>query len=149
MDVYLTGYSFWDNTPPGSARIARPVIHRQAGGSGTYADPVTLAVGHSKRGGRSQMDFPSGTRFYFPMLRKYAIVEDLCGDGPRPQLGPCHTGRAGRPWVDIYVGGRHQNPNFVDRCMRRITGFQTAILNPAPGLPVLPGEIAQSNCLSI
>ena len=46
FQAYLTGYSFWDNTPPGSAAIARPVIHRRAGGSGTYGDPITIAVGY-------------------------------------------------------------------------------------------------------
>ncbi|WP_235857840.1 hypothetical protein [Marimonas lutisalis] len=70
MQAYVTGYSFWDNTPPGSAQIARPVIHRKAGGSGTYSDPVTVAVGHAKFGGRSRMDFPAGTRFYFLNLQK-------------------------------------------------------------------------------
>ena len=86
MDVFLTGYSYWDNTPRASAAIARPVVHTQAAGTGTYDDPITLAVGHSIHFDRSFMDFPTGTRFYVPRLRKYAIVEDLCGDGNKPQL---------------------------------------------------------------
>ena len=45
MTVFLTGYSYWDNTPPASAIIGRPVIHQFAAGTGTYDDPVTLAVG--------------------------------------------------------------------------------------------------------
>lgn len=45
MTVFLTGYSYWDNTPPASAIIGRPVIHTIAAGIGTYDDPVTLAVG--------------------------------------------------------------------------------------------------------
>lgn len=146
MSVYLTGYSFWDNTPRGSAQIARPVIHRQAGGSGTYHDPVTIAVGHSKVGGRSYMDFPAGTRFYFPKLQKYGIVEDLCGDGPNPQNGPCHSGHRGLPWLDIYVGGRSISASSANSCMYAITGVQKAILNPGPGMPVLQGEVALSNC---
>ena len=85
FNAFLTGYSYWDNTPRESSQIARPEVHRQAGGSGTYRDPVTLAVGHVKHGGRSVMDFPAGTRFYIPRLQKYAIVEDLCGDGNTPQ----------------------------------------------------------------
>ncbi|UYV38281.1 hypothetical protein N4R57_04105 [Rhodobacteraceae bacterium D3-12] len=144
--AYVTGYSFWDNTPPGSARIARPVVHRQAGGTGTYNDPVTVAVGHSKSNGRSKMDFPTGTRFYFPNLQKYGIVEDLCGDGPRPQNGPCHTGYGGYAWLDIYVGGKSVGASASDRCMYSITGVQDVIIQPAPGLPVHAGEIALSNC---
>lgn len=144
--TYLTGYSWWDNTPPGSAAIARPVIRHRAGGTGTYDDPITLAVGHRIRHGIQRMDFPAGTRFYFPAIRKYAIVEDVCGDGPRPQLGPCHIGHKGYPWLDIYVGARSGNPNAANRCMRSITGLQDAILNPRRGHPVVPGEIFTSTC---
>ena len=79
MTVFLTGYSYWDNTPPGSAIIGRPVIHEFAGGSGTWADPITLAVGWRIYFGRHFEDYEPGTRFYIPRLRKYAIVEDLCG----------------------------------------------------------------------
>ncbi|MCB1155469.1 hypothetical protein KDL45_17550, partial [bacterium] len=141
--------SFWDNTPRGSARIARPVVHRQAGGTGTYSDPVTVAVGHSKSGGRSRMDFPAGTRFYFPRLQKYGIVEDVCGDGPRPQDGPCHSGYGGLAWLDIYVGGRSVGSSSADRCMNSITGVQNVILNPSPGLAVRQGEIALSTCRGV
>ncbi|WP_261399883.1 hypothetical protein [Leisingera daeponensis] len=146
MNIFLTGYSYWDNTPRGSAQIARPVIHRQAGGSGTYEDPITLAVGHVKRNGRSYMDYPAGTKFYVKKLQRYAIVEDLCGDGPKPQAGPCHSGYQGHDWLDIYVGGRGINESWVDLCMNRITGIQPVILNPGPGYPVSPGEIAASGC---
>lgn len=146
MRVYLTGYSYWDNTPRGSAQIARPFIHRSAGGTGTYADPVTLAVGHVKRGQTSVMDYPTGTRFYIKKLRKYAVVEDLCGDGPTPQNGPCHSGHQGYDWIDIYVGGKGIAESSVNRCMYRITGVQDVILNPSPGYPVAPGEIAASGC---
>lgn len=149
MEVFLTGYSFWDNTPPGSAAIARPVIRQRAGGTGTYQDPITVAVGHRKVGGSSRMDFPTGTRFYFPKIQKYGIVEDLCGDGPRPQNGPCHTGYQGQPWLDIYVGGRSISSARADSCMRSITGIQDTIMNPSPGLPVRPGEISLSTCASI
>lgn len=149
MQVFLTGYSYWDNTPPGSAQIARPVVHRRAGGTGTYRDPITVAVGHSKNGISSRMDFPTGTRFYFPRLKKYGIVEDLCGDGPRPQNGPCHIGHHGRPWLDIYVGGRSISPAEADRCMRSITGIQKTIMHPSPDLPVISGEISLSTCAAI
>jgi len=146
MTIYLTGYSYWDNTPRGSARIARPVIHRRAGGNGTFADPVTLAVGHRKRGSRSIMDFPKGTRFYFPKIRKYAIVEDLCGDGNRPQNGPCHSGYRGHTWLDIYVGGRNTGARVANNCMRRLTGIQQAVINPSPNYVVSAGELSASGC---
>lgn len=146
LNIYLTGYSFWDNTPPGSAAIAKPVIHRKAGGTGTYRDPVTVAVGHTNFGGRRSMDFPAGTRFYFPSLQKYGIVEDLCGDGNSPQNGPCHSGHKGLVWLDIYVGGRSTGQAAANNCMYSITGVQKAILNPSRNYRVSPGEIATSHC---
>ncbi len=146
LRVYLTGYSYWDNTPPGSAIIARPVLHREAGGTGTFKDPVTLAVGHRKVGDTFIPDYPPGTRFYLPRLRKYAMVEDLCGDGDTPQLGPCHIGYQGHSWVDIYVGGIGHDAKIADACTRMITGIQPAILNPRPDYPSEAGEVLSTNC---
>ncbi len=146
MQVFLTGYSFWDNTPPGSSAIALPQIRSRAGGTGTFQDPITLAVGHVKNGSRSTPDFRAGTKFYIEKLRRYAIVEDVCGDGPKPQNGPCHIGYQGRPWIDIWVGGRHVDKNFVKNCMYRLTGLQRVIRNPAPDHPVEVGEISASGC---
>jgi hypothetical protein len=143
--AYITGYSYWDNTPPGSAAIAKPVIHRKAGGKGTYNDPITIAVGHTINAFSRSMDFPAGTRFYLPRLRRYAIVEDLCGDGPRPQNGACHIGYKGHPWLDIYVDGKREGARASDACMRKITGLQQIIMNPPSNYAVVPGPIA-SDC---
>lgn len=144
--IYLTGYTYWDNTPPGSAEIARPVLRQRAGGTGTFANPITIAVGHSIVNGRQTLDYPEGTRFYLPRLRKYAIVEDVCGDGPNPQGGPCHTGHNGHPWLDIWIGGKGVSAAESDSCARRITAVQSAIINPPRGLPVHEGEIATKGC---
>lgn len=132
--AYLTGYSVEDNTPPGSRGISNPVIHQQAGGTGTYADPITVAVGHSIVNGKDILDFPAGTRFYFPVLRIYGIVEDTCGDGSTPQNGPCHTGypnaSTNKYWIDIFVGS---DPNST--CMDSFSedAGWTAIRNPDAG----------------
>src|SRR6478735_2193221 len=90
-DTYITAYTWYDNTPEGSPDISHPVLHRKAGGTGSYADPVTIAVGHSLATGRDVLDFPAGTRIYLPHVRRYFIVEDTCGDGPTPEAGPCHA----------------------------------------------------------
>jgi hypothetical protein len=142
FNAYLTGYSYWDNTPPGSAAISKPVIHRRAGGTGSYNDPITIAVGHSIVRGKQTLDFPAGTRFYIGSLQKYVIVEDVCGDGPTPQNGPCHSGKNGLPWLDIYVGGRRAGSEAANACMRRITAVHSFIINPRPDYGVIPGELA-------
>lgn len=145
LTAYITGYSYWDNTPPGSADISNGIIHSKAAGTGTYSDPITLAVGHSISGGKDTLDYPAGTIFYVPNLRRYAIVEDTCGDGNTPQNGPCHTGYQGHPWIDIYVGGGSVTRSISDNCMDAITEVHTVILNPAANYPVVSGEIA-GNC---
>ena len=144
--AYLTGYTYWDNTPRGSTAIARPVVHRRAGGIGTWTDPVTIAVGHRIEGGRQTLDFPEGTRFYLPNLRKYAIVEDVCGDGHQPQNGPCHSGYEGHPWLDIWIGGRKVSSSVANACAHRITALQMVVLHPRQDLLVEPGEIVASGC---
>lgn len=146
MTVFLTGYSYWDNTPPASAIIGRPVIHEIAAGIGTYDDPVTLAVGWRIDGDQVSEDFQPGTRFYIPRLRKYAIVEDLCGDGVKPQGGPCHIGWEGYPWLDIYVDGSTHNAEDSKQCMEKLTGIQAVLIKPRKGYPISPGPIVEAGC---
>lgn len=124
--IFTTGYTYWDNTPPGSAQIARPVIHDRAGGTGTWKDPITVAV----QAGR----FDFGTRFYLPELKKYFIVEDLCG--------ACRDGRNGGAYtLDIWVDGSHLSGGGAASCASRITRLQPAIEGPKPDLPVARGSV--------
>ena len=116
-DTYLTAYTWFDNTPEGSPDISNPVKHKKAGGAGTYADPVTIAVGHSLETGKDVLDFPAGTLIYLPDVRRYFIVEDTCGDGPAPEDGPCHSGASEHGgasiWLDMWIGGEGE------RCVLR------------------------------
>lgn len=123
--AYVTGYTWWDNTPAGSAAIAHPVVHSTAGGVGTYADPITMAVGYTSAG----PDIPYGTRFYLASLQRYAIVEDLCG--------ACHKTPSGATWnLDIWLDGRQLTAAEADACTYRITGYQTVLRSPPRRLPV-------------
>jgi len=141
--AYITGYSYFDNTPPGSARISHPVVHTVAGGIGTYDDPVTVAVGHVREDGDHRLDWPAGTRFYLPNLRRYLIVEDTCGDGDRPQETGCHSGYPAdaSTWLDVWVGGEGGTRAGAERCMAAFTGVWDVLVNPPPDLAVDPGEI--------
>ena len=151
--AFVTGYSYWDNTPPGSSAISHPQIHTVAAGTGTFSDPITLAVGHSIINNQDILDFPAGTKFYLPYLRRYVIVEDTCGDGPTPQNGPCHRlDTPGNPapsgsefWIDVWVGGGNQSQSASDTCMSNISDKHTVIKNPANNYVVASGEIT-ANC---
>lgn len=142
--AYITGYSYYDNTPPGSTDISNGVLHSKAGGTGSFTDPITLAVGHVISGSKDTLDYAAGTRFYIPDLRRYFMVEDTCGDGNSPQSGPCHTGYQGHPWLDVYVG-QGASKSASDACMDKITEIHEVLINPAPNYPVVVGDIA-SNC---
>ena len=150
ITAYVTGYDHYDNTPPGSVIISNPVLHRVAGGTGTYQDPITVAVGHSIINGRDILDWPSATRFYIPNLRRYFIVEDTCGDGPTPQNEPCHDLSQADPgaqtWLDVWVDGGQMSSSAANSCKDAITRNQLAIRDPARNYAVVPGAIAGSSC---
>lgn len=120
LSVYVTFYGAADNDPPGSAAIAYPRVHRQAGGTGSYADPVTFASAY-------HATYPPGTRVYLPRLRKYLVMEDDCGcQQPRDHL-------------DVWVGGAGRDQRVL-ACEDRLTrdGNDPVILNAAPGRVVDP-----------
>jgi hypothetical protein len=131
VTIQLTGYSFEDNTPPGSAKVCCSVLHTVAGGSGTYEDPITVAV----PGGPASMALRRGTRFYLPTVRRYVIVEDS------------GASRYGLPHLDMWVDGRGGSSGSVESCMSAITARVPAELDPPPGRPVLAGPIsADGHC---
>jgi hypothetical protein len=114
--AFLTAYSLEDNSPAGTRSTSSG---RTAGGSGTYDDPFTLAVGYA--GGD---EFPVGTVFYVPLVRAYFEVEDRCGACSDPTAVADYT-------VDLWVGS---DPDAS--CMYAITGPHTVVRNAGPGWEV-------------
>jgi hypothetical protein len=147
LTAYVTGYGYFDNTPPGSSAVSNPVLHSVAGGTGTYADPITVAVGHSTASGHDVLDYPAGTRFYIAGLHRYFIVEDSCGDGPDPQDEPCNNlsqaDQGAQLWLDIWTGGQGGSQSLSNSCSSQITRNYTVIRDPASNLPVIspPGPL--------
>ncbi|MEQ1771272.1 MAG: hypothetical protein ABL879_15690 [Devosia sp.] len=146
--AYLTAYTYWDNTPPGSAEISHPVVHKRAGGRGTYDDPVTLATGHSLATGKDVLDYAPGTILYVPDLAHYFVVEDTCGDSPVPERGPCHLNidEPGVPQLDMWIGGARGTQLRADACAQQITLIYDVIADPKPDYPVRAGEIYKTEC---
>jgi hypothetical protein len=70
----LTFYGARDNCPPGGD-IAHPTIHKLAGGTGNWADPITFAGADLKGQG---VPYAVGQKVYVPSLQKYFIMEDQC-----------------------------------------------------------------------
>ena len=111
--AWLTGYSLEDNSPPGTRATSSG---RTAGGTGTFDDPITLAVGYD--------DFAVGTVFYVPLVRAYFVVEDRCGACSDPTDEGDYT-------IDLWVGSDWDNS-----CMYAITGPHTVVRDAGPGWEV-------------
>jgi 3D (Asp-Asp-Asp) domain-containing protein len=123
--VFVTFYGAADNDPPGSTEIAHPNDrHQEAGGSGTYADPLSLAA--------DPRAIPVGTRVYYPPLRKYFVMEDDCAQ--------CITDwRSSRtPHIDLWTGDYQGSALLA--CENALTpdGRVAVEVNPPPGRPVDP-----------
>jgi hypothetical protein len=116
--VPVTFYGAADNDPPGSTAIEFPQLHRTAGGTGTYADPITFATAYEDT-------YPPGTRIYVPHLKKYFVMEDSCAcDQPEDH-------------VDLWTGGIGDDPGVLD-CENQLTidGNVEVVKNPDPRRPV-------------
>ena len=93
------------------------------------------------------MDWPAGTRFYIPNLRRYFIAEDTCGDGPSPQDGPCHVGypQPATTWLDVWVGGEGGTNGGADACMDSITAVWDVLVNPGPNYAAISDDVYTAN----
>ena len=137
--LHTTGYSFQDNQGGNNATISCGILHKTAGGKGTYDDPITVAVpGHAGQG----TETPCGTRFYVPKYQKYFIVEDTGAT----KYDDAHH-------IDIYVGGEGGSASASQKCMDPVTTNDgspvPAIINPPPGRPVRPGAITQGSACNV
>jgi 3D (Asp-Asp-Asp) domain-containing protein len=120
LNLKVTGYGYLDNSPPG-AEIAYPdSLHQTAGGTGTFANPITFAADPSQ--------FAPGTEIYIPALQKYFIMEDYCAAAVQQGGGI----------VDIWVGGSaNSNAAQLNAAESAITQTsEQVIVNPASNLPV-------------
>lgn len=121
----ISGYSWADNSPPGSSIISMPVLHSKAGGRGSWVDPITTAV----PGSSSSPETPKGTRIYVARLKRFFIVEDS-GATKEDVLH-----------FDLYVGGEGLPKSASDKCMNSYTSKVQVIINPPKNLPVTLGPL--------
>jgi hypothetical protein len=122
--VEVTFYGGLDNDPPASTEIAYPNgRHPAAGGTGTYADPVTVAS--------DPRALPPGTLLYEPRLRIYLVMEDDCAEC----IIQWDHGRVGH--IDIWTGTAGAG---LQACEQALTPDDpvTIEVNPPPGRPVDP-----------
>jgi hypothetical protein len=131
ITMVVTGYGWPDNSPPGPA-IAYPQIHSQAGGTGSYVDPITFAT--------DPTELAPGTIIYVPHVQRYFINEDWCGT--------CvNDWKTQKRHVDLWVGGSSSSPtSVIYACENAITRTDAqVIVNPPPNLTVMAGTIFSTN----
>jgi hypothetical protein len=125
QQVEVTFYAAADNDPPGSAEIAYPNSrHTSAGGTGTYADPLSLAT--------DPREIRPGVIVYYPTVQKYFVMEDDCAEC----IDDWSTNRT--PHVDLWTS--NSADPVVQNCEAALTpdGRDTIIVNPPADLPVDP-----------
>jgi hypothetical protein len=125
--VAITFYGVPDNDPPGAAITD----DGQAGGAGTYADPITLATDHR--------EIPAGTKVYVPYLHKYFVMEDSCAE--------CTTDLTGhhKTHFDLWIGGKGVKASTVLAQENKLTpdGQTSVIINPPANKQVDPRPLLQ------
>jgi 3D (Asp-Asp-Asp) domain-containing protein len=124
VTAYGTLYGAYDNTPAGTTQIdfpkrqGYPTIHNSAGGSGTFADPLTMAS--------DPRELPIGTKVYDSHLQRYFVMEDSC-----TECTADFNARAGNRF-DMYVGNT-SNTRAVLACEDSLTldaRNQPFVINP-------------------
>jgi hypothetical protein len=131
VQATITFYGWPDNSPPGN-KIAHPILHKHAGGDGTYCNPTTFATERA-----NNKDIPYGIKIYVPFIKQYFIREDLCTHSG-PKSGSGSNGCSGL-WFDLWIGGTGKsNKHAVFACERKLTPNQkvSVILWPDDGMPV-------------
>jgi hypothetical protein len=121
IDQYVTFYGWPDNDPPGNG-IAYPGLHKAAGGTGTYADPITFAT--------DPTEWKPGTILYLPYLKRYVIMEDSCAE--------CITDWKTRKYhIDIWLESNGSFDSQVLACENTLTRAKTSVeIDPPPDRPV-------------
>jgi hypothetical protein len=128
--MLVTLYGWDDNSPPGCA-IAYPDIHSCAGGTGTYANPITFATDDG--------ELPKGTIVYYAPLDRYFIMEDDCTECDEDWTGHGPDGGPGYRHIDLWAGGASgDNSNALYNCEDNWTSNSQAsvIVGPPSNEPV-------------
>lgn len=152
ISTVVTFYGFNDNSGQtenqhGSALIAYPksggypTLHNLATeGTGTYTDPVTFAARPNDSA------YPIGSVIYMPLVHKYFIMEDECGDtDPQGCLNGTHHS-------DLWFGPQSASDSTaLGNCEDNSTPGSAvlAVINPVSTYPVDTTKMFQNNQCTI
>jgi hypothetical protein len=109
IEIYATYYGWFDNTPPGCVTAYSGC----AGGSGTFASPITFAS--------DTKEFPLGTILYYPTVQKYFVMGDDCQECSEDWAGHGPDGGPQLHHVDLWLGGKDGSEFDVINCEDALT----------------------------
>ncbi len=121
---FLTFYGWYDNTPPGGD-ISYPQIHSTAGGTGSFADPITFAT--------ATAELKPGTKVWVPRVKKYFIMEDSCQECGADWSGHGPNGGPKLSHLDLWLGGKGGNAMNAIDCEDALTHYNadnTPVMEP-------------------
>lgn len=149
VKIYNTLYGWPDNTPKNSSILS---TGGQAGGDGTFNNPITAATGYVSKNGVITYDYPFGLKLYVINEHKYFVIADECGDVTDGSVA-CHTDldHPGVPQIDLWAGGvgaKYNTPagKAAMDCEDQHTRINAVIFNPAANLPVVAGNVYTTSC---
>ncbi|EOD46388.1 putative cyclohexanone monooxygenase protein [Neofusicoccum parvum UCRNP2] len=129
QSTHITFYGSPDNDPPGSTETAYTcgaVSGRgsNAGGTGTYQDPLTFAT--------AKGEFNDCEIIYAPYLKKYLIYQDFCAQCTEDWTS------SGTWHIDIWTGDSTNGGNTQIACENSLTpdSNQDIVRSPATNLEV-------------
>jgi hypothetical protein len=139
VKAFMTLYGYADNSPPGRA-IAHPCLHKVAGGTGTFKDPITFAT--------DVREVRWCQKIYVPYMKRYFIHEDECVECD-------HDWAKLRKYrFDMWIGGDSASAHNPERAAlfkcestwtraNAINDVHNPIItiNPKAGLPVTTARI--------
>lgn len=138
--AFITMYGWYDNTPP-SDTISYPTLHQHAGGTGTFADPITYAS--------DTAETKPGTKIYVPRVQKYFIMEDDCEECDADWSGHGPDGGPNLWHFDLWLGGKGGNAISAIECEDALTNYnpdntpklESVIVNPPGNETVSPAPL--------
>jgi hypothetical protein len=115
----VTLYGWPDNSPPGNGTAFGS---GHAGGSGTFASPITFAT--------DQHELKPGTKVYYPYLHRYFVMQDECVQ--------CDKDWSKKKYhIDLWIGGKGESASKVIACEDKLTkSSSSVIVSPPSNEPV-------------
>jgi len=148
MTARITNYSGDDTNPPSDlidwpANAGYPTVHNKVGGSGTFADPITVAI-NSKNGPNGDVPhgpFTIGEKFYLPVLHLYFVAEDSCNIDIAYNICTDHGSDKDdntQLHMDLF-NGNSENRSGLLACELSYGGETDVIANAGDGYPMPDG----------